>query len=54
MFVDLENKSNSSLKLGLTIKQGQFNHNNMFMNRLMNMGLDLSLYSTIHIICIYV
>ena len=54
MFVDLENKLNSSLKLGLTSKQGQFKHNNMFMNRLVNVGLDLSLYNIIHIKCIYV
>ena len=33
----LENESNTSLTLDLTIKQAKFKYNNLFMNKLINM-----------------
>ena len=37
-------ESNTSLTLDLTIKQAKFKYNNLFMNKLINMRLNLSIY----------
>ena len=57
MFDFLENKQSSTLKFRfdcfsrkkkcLIIKQAKFKHNNMFVNKLVNIRLDLTLYNII-------
>ena len=37
-------ESNTSLTLDLTIKQAKFKYNNLFMNKLINMRPNLSIY----------
>ena len=46
----LENESNTSLTLDLTIKQAKFKYNNLFMNKLINMRPNLSIYIYIYYI----
>ena len=45
-------ESNTSLTLDLTIKQAKFKYNNLFMNKLINMRLNLSIYIYIYILYI--
>ena len=57
IFDFLENKQSSTLKFrldcfsrkkkGLIIKQAKFKHNNIFVNKLVNIRLDLTLYNII-------
>ena len=46
-------ESNTSLTLDLTIKQAKFKYNNLFMNKLINMRPNLSIYIYIYIIYRY-
>ena len=41
MFICLTNVPRSSPSINLTIKQANLNHNNVFLNKLMNMRLNL-------------
>ena len=47
IFVYLANNTNSSLSLGSTIKQAKFKHNYVFVNKLVNMRLNLTIYDDI-------
>jgi hypothetical protein len=49
MFVYLANELSSSLSLHSTIKKAKFKHNNILVNKLVNMRLDLSIYDIIYL-----
>ena len=49
IFVYLANELNSSLSLHSTIKKAKLKHNNVLVNKLVNMRLDLSIYDIIYL-----
>ena len=51
MLIYLAKESSLSLTLGWSIKQVKLKHNNVFVNKLVIMKFDLSIYV---IICLYV
>ena len=52
MFVYLANEPSLNLNLDSTIKQVNLKYNNAFVNKIMSMGLDLSV-CVYNIICLY-
>ena len=47
VFVYLVNESSSSLSLGSSIKQVKLKHNKVFVNKLVGMRFDLTIYNII-------
>ena len=47
VFVYLVNESSSSLSLGLSIKQVKLKHNKVFVNKLVGVRFDLTIYNII-------
>ena len=50
----LANEPSTSLGLNSTIKRTKLKHNNVFMNKLMNVRLNLSIYNTIRFFFTYI